>query len=74
MTMPKLSRRLLLLTATICWVAPLSAQQQSAAFGHAQREPDGCPSSKEISAIVVSGVPSVGEVPVSEAARSAFMP
>jgi hypothetical protein len=74
MTMPKLSRRLLLLTATICWVAPLSAQQQSAAFGHAQREPDGCPSSKEIGGIVVSGVPSVGEVPVSEAARSAFMP
>ena len=72
--MPKLSRRLLLLTATICWVAPLSAQQQSAAFGYAQREPDGCPSSKEINAIVVSGLPSVGEVPVSEAARSAFMP
>ncbi len=72
--MPKLSRRLLLLSATICWIAPLSAQQQSVAYAHAQRDPDGCPSSKEVSAVVVSGVPSVGEVPVSEAARSAFMP
>jgi len=72
--MPKLSRRLLLLSATICWIAPLSAQQQSVAYAHVQRDPDGCPSSKEVSAVVVSGVPSVGEVPVSEAARSAFMP
>ena len=71
--MLKLSR-LLLLSVAICWVAPLSAQQQSDGFAHDQRDPDGCPSSKEISAIVVSGVPSVGEVPVSEAARSAFMP
>jgi len=72
--MPKLSRRLLLLSATICWIAPLSAQQQSVAYAHVERDPDGCPSSKEVSAVVVSGVPSVGEVPVSEAARSAFMP
>ena len=72
--MPKLSRKLLLLSAAICWVAPLSAQQQSVSSWHVQRDPDGCPSSKEINAIVVSGVPSVGEVPVSEAARSAFMP
>jgi hypothetical protein len=72
--MPKLSRRLLLLSATVCWVAPLSAQQQSVAFEHVQREPDGCPSSKEINAVLVSGSPSVGEIPVSEAARTAFMP
>ena len=72
--MSRLSRRLLLLSAAICWVAPLSAQQQSVAFGHGQRDPDGCPSSKKVDAILVSGVPSVGEIPVSEAARSAFMP
>ena len=72
--MPKLSRRLLLLSATICWVTPLSAQQQSVAFAHVQRDPDGCPSSKEVSAIVVSGVPTVGGVPVSDPARAAFMP
>jgi hypothetical protein len=72
--MPKLSRRLLLLSATICWVAPLSAQQQSVSFAHEQRDPDGCPSSKEISTVVVSGNPLAGEVPVSEAARLAFMP
>jgi hypothetical protein len=72
--MPKLSRRLLLLSATVCWVAPLSAQQQSVSYAHHQRDPDGCPNSKQVSAIVVAGNQSVGEVPVSEAARSAFMP
>ena len=72
--MSRLTRRLLLLSAAICWVAPLSAQQHAAAYGHVQRDPDGCPSSKRVSAIVVSGNQSVGEVPISEAARSAFMP
>ena len=72
--MPKLPGRLLVLSAAICWVAPLSAQQQSVVYGHAQRDPDGCPSSKEIRTVVVSGNPLAGEVPVSEAARLAFMP
>lgn len=72
--MPKLPGRLLVLSVAICWVAPLSAQQQSVVYEHAQRDPDGCPSSKEISPIFVTGVPSVGDVPISGPARAAFMP
>jgi hypothetical protein len=61
--------RKLLVLATLCWVAPLSAQQRSSA-------PDdhwGCPSERDPDAIVISNRDHVGEVPV-ETSRRAFLP
>jgi hypothetical protein len=62
-------RKLLVLT-TLCWVAPLSAQQRSSA------PPErgwACPHELESKAIVISARETVGEVPI-EASRRAFLP
>jgi len=61
--------RKLLVLATLCWVAPLSAQQRSSA-------PDdhwGCPHERDPKAIVISTRDQIGEVPV-ETSRRAFLP
>ena len=61
--------RTLLVLATLCWVAPLSAQQRASA-------PDkgwACPHELESKAVVILAHEPVGEVPV-EASRRAFLP
>ena len=61
--------RKLLALATLCWVAPLSAQQRASA-------PDdewGCPNARVANAIMITARDPVGEVPV-QASRRAFLP
>jgi len=61
--------RKLFVLATLCWVAPLSAQQRSSA-------PDdewGCQRERDPNAITISARDPVGEVPV-QASQRAFLP
>lgn len=61
--------RKLFILATLCWVAPLSAQQRASASD----EEWGCPSERVPNAITISARDPVGEVPV-ETSRRAFLP
>ena len=63
--------RKLLVLATLCWVAPLSAQQRPSA-PHVDRG-WACPHELEYKAIVVAAREPVGEVPV-ETSRRFFLP
>ena len=61
--------RKLLVLATLCWVAPLSAQQRASA-------PDkgwACPHELETKTVVILAREPVGEVPV-QTSRRAFLP
>ena len=68
--MTRLSRNLLVF-AMLFWVAPLSAQQAGTA--PEQWSSDACPNERA-RPIVISADGRLGEVPVSDAARSAFLP
>jgi hypothetical protein len=68
MRLPKL-----LVLTTLCWVAPLSAQQRSSAPTPPVDKGWACPHELESKAIMISARETVGEVPI-EASRRAFLP
>jgi hypothetical protein len=61
--------RTLLVLATLCWVAPLSAQQRASAPDRAWA----CPHALESKEVVILAHEPFGEVPI-EASRRAFLP
>jgi hypothetical protein len=66
--------RKLLVLATLCWVAPLSAQQRASAPATDTERGWACPHELEAQrAITISTRDPVGEVPI-EASRRAFLP
>jgi len=65
--------RKLLVLVTLCWVAPLSAQQRESAPAPDLERGWACPHELEAKAITISARDPVGEVPY-EAIRRAFLP
>ena len=65
--------RKLLVLATLCWVAPLSAQQRASTPWLDTDRGWACPHELEAKTIVITGRAPVGEVPV-ETSRRAFLP
>ena len=65
--------RKLLVLATLCWVAPLSAQQRASAPATDTERGWACPHELEPKAVVIAARESVGEVPV-QVSRRAFLP
>ncbi len=64
--------RKLLVLATLCWVAPLSAQQRASSAPEIDRG-WACPHELEAKAIVISARDPVGEVPL-ETSRRFYLP
>jgi len=65
--------RKLLVLATLCWVAPLSAQQRSSAPALDTDRGWACPHELGTKAVVIASGEPVGEVPV-QVSRRAFLP
>ena len=65
--------RQLLVLVTLCWVAPLSAQQREPASSPEIERGWACPHELEAGAITISARDPVGEVPF-ETSRRAFLP
>ena len=65
--------RKLLVLATLCWVAPLSAQQRASTPALDMDRGWACPHELETKTIVIEARESVGEVPV-QVSRRAFLP
>ena len=65
--------RKLLVLATLCWVAPLSAQQRASVPALDMDRGWACPNELESKAIVIEAREPVGEVPV-QVSRRAFLP
>ncbi len=70
--MTRLSRNLVAV-ALLLWVAPLSAQQRPAESGYEHWATAGCPNEKK-QAVVIRADGRLAQLPVPEAARSAFLP
>ena len=65
----------LLLFATLCWAAPLSAQQRPAAAGQPKHwHSRGCPKTHISRPVIISSNERIGEGSQFEARRQAFLP
>jgi hypothetical protein len=65
--------RKLLVLATLCWVAPLSAQQRASTPAADTDRGWACPHELEPKAVVIAARDPVGEVPL-ETSRRFFLP